>query len=188
MSRVTAVIAVIAGDRAGICMIAVPSPILEVWAPTQVSGTTESEPYASAVHTEWNPSDSAWRATSTTRAASAPQYPRFSPRRMAEDLTPKRLCGDQAEVLDALLDLDRVLLAPVGADEAAADELHTLGRLAEQEVGLGPTREVLMHHQAGAEAVDGHIAGAEDGALGRSAHGDLTGAIAQIEHLRPGAQ
>src|SRR5205809_4116761 len=135
-----AVMAVIAGDRAGICMIAVPRPIFDVWAPTHVRGTMASEPYASAVHTEWNPSASAWRATSTTRAASAPQYPRFNPRRMARDTTPKRLRGDQAQVLEALLDLDHVLLAPVGADEAAADELHALLRPSEQEVGLGPAR------------------------------------------------
>jgi len=62
---VTAVIAVIAGVRAGICMIAVPSPMRDVWAPTHVSGTTESEPYASAVHTEWKPRSSARRAIST---------------------------------------------------------------------------------------------------------------------------
>ena len=54
-----AVIAVMAGVRAGICMIAVPSWILVVCATNHVSGVTASEPYASAVHTEWKPSDSA---------------------------------------------------------------------------------------------------------------------------------
>ncbi len=39
-----AVIAVIAGVRAGICMIAVPSWILLVRAPIHASGTTASEP------------------------------------------------------------------------------------------------------------------------------------------------
>ena len=51
-SSVIAVIAVIAGVRAGICMIAVPRRIFLVSAPSQASGTMVSEPQASPVHTE----------------------------------------------------------------------------------------------------------------------------------------
>ena len=54
-----AAIAVAAGVRADICMIPVPSLIRSVWAPHQASGVTASEPYASAVQTESNPSRSA---------------------------------------------------------------------------------------------------------------------------------
>ncbi len=43
-SRVMAVMAVMAGVRAGICMIAVPSRMREVSAPAQASGVTASEP------------------------------------------------------------------------------------------------------------------------------------------------
>ena len=39
-----AVMAVIAGMRAGICMIAVPSLMVLVFAPIQASGVTASEP------------------------------------------------------------------------------------------------------------------------------------------------
>jgi hypothetical protein len=45
--------AVIAGVRAAIWRIAVPSRIRYVRAPSHAKGTTASEPYASAVHTEW---------------------------------------------------------------------------------------------------------------------------------------
>ena len=47
-----AVMAAIAGERAGICMIAVPALILVVWARIQTAGVTASEPYASAVQME----------------------------------------------------------------------------------------------------------------------------------------
>ncbi len=47
-----AVVAVSVGVRAGICMIAVPTPIRWVTAATQVIVVTASEPYASADHTE----------------------------------------------------------------------------------------------------------------------------------------
>ncbi len=46
-----AVIAVLAGVRAGICMIAVPRRTFVVDAPIHASGVTASEPYDSAVHT-----------------------------------------------------------------------------------------------------------------------------------------
>ena len=49
-SSVAAVIAVIAGVRAGICMIAGPNCMRSVCAINQVSGVTASVPYASAVH------------------------------------------------------------------------------------------------------------------------------------------
>ena len=54
-----AAIAVAAGVRADICMIAVPSLIRSVCAPHQASGVTASEPYASAVQTESKPRRSA---------------------------------------------------------------------------------------------------------------------------------
>ena len=44
--------AVIAGVRAGICMIADPPRIRSVCASSHVSGVMQSVPYASAVHTE----------------------------------------------------------------------------------------------------------------------------------------
>jgi hypothetical protein len=56
---VTAVIAVIAGDRPGIWRIAAPSLMRSVWAANQASGVAASEPYASAVQTESNPALSA---------------------------------------------------------------------------------------------------------------------------------
>jgi hypothetical protein len=43
-SRVAAVIAVMAGERAGICMMAVPHRICSVWAINHVSGVTASVP------------------------------------------------------------------------------------------------------------------------------------------------
>jgi len=49
---VAAVIAAQAGVRAEICMIAVPSLMRLVRAPTQQRGEKTSEPYASAVHTD----------------------------------------------------------------------------------------------------------------------------------------
>jgi hypothetical protein len=58
-SRVIAVIAVMAGVRAGICMMPVPTWILSVRAAIQAAGATASEPYASAVHTEAYPRRSA---------------------------------------------------------------------------------------------------------------------------------
>jgi hypothetical protein len=58
-SIVIAVIAVLAGERPGSCMIAVPSRIFFVCAPIHARGDTASLPHASAVHTESNPSCSA---------------------------------------------------------------------------------------------------------------------------------
>ena len=48
VSSVAAVIAVIAGVRAGICMTPAPRPMVEVWAPSQARTVGASEPYASA--------------------------------------------------------------------------------------------------------------------------------------------
>ena len=83
-SRLAAVIAVIAGVRAGICITAEPIAMVEVWAASQASTVGLSEPYASAAHTTSYPSDSACRVSrSCPRASSAPtMYPRFSPSRM----------------------------------------------------------------------------------------------------------
>jgi hypothetical protein len=51
--------AVIAGVRAGICMIAVPTWMRSVCPAIHATGVTASDPYASAAHTEWKPSLSA---------------------------------------------------------------------------------------------------------------------------------
>ncbi len=51
-ARLMAVMAHIAGVRAGICMMAVPTLIFSVWARIQAAGVTASPPQASAVHTE----------------------------------------------------------------------------------------------------------------------------------------
>ena len=56
---VAAVIAVIAGVRAGICMIAEPTSMVLVWPAIQASMVGASEPYASAAHTTEKPSRSA---------------------------------------------------------------------------------------------------------------------------------
>jgi hypothetical protein len=45
--------AVMAGVRAGICMIPAPTQMVVVRAASQASTVTTSEPYASAAHTEW---------------------------------------------------------------------------------------------------------------------------------------
>jgi hypothetical protein len=58
-SIVIADMAVMAGWRADICVIAVPSFRDEVCAPHQASGVRPSEPYASAVQIESKPSFSA---------------------------------------------------------------------------------------------------------------------------------
>lgn len=58
-SIVIADIAVIAGWRADICVIAVPSLSVCVCEPHQASGVSPSEPYASAVQIESKPSFSA---------------------------------------------------------------------------------------------------------------------------------
>ena len=51
-SSVAAVIAVFAGVRPGICMIAEPILIVVVEAPSQASTLTASVPHASAAHAE----------------------------------------------------------------------------------------------------------------------------------------
>ena len=78
-SSVAAVAAVVAGERAGICMIAVPSLIRSVRPPIHARGDTASDPYASDVHTEWNPQRSASSARPTQNAGSS--YPSCKPRR-----------------------------------------------------------------------------------------------------------
>ena len=64
-SRLAAVIAVIAGVRAGICITAEPTSIVEVCAASQASTVGLSEPYASAAQTTSKPSASAcWASRS----------------------------------------------------------------------------------------------------------------------------
>ncbi len=65
------VIAVAAGVRAGICMIAVPIPIRSVRAATQLATVTASAPQASDVQTEWKPSRSASMPYSTADRGSS---------------------------------------------------------------------------------------------------------------------
>ena len=79
-SIVIAAIAVAAGVRADICMIAVPSLTVSVAAPHQASGVSASEPYASAVQTELKPSRSAsLTASSAPAGGPADQYPVLYP-------------------------------------------------------------------------------------------------------------
>ena len=68
-----AVVAVRVGVRAGICMIAVPTPMRSVTAATQVMVVTASEPYASADHTEWKPSRSASCTIGTSILSAEPE-------------------------------------------------------------------------------------------------------------------
>ena len=68
-----AVIAVAAGVRAGICMIAVPNSRFEVRDATHASHDTASEPYASALQIESNPSRSASSTSGWTSTGCAPQ-------------------------------------------------------------------------------------------------------------------
>ena len=65
-------IAVIAGWRADICVIAVPSLSDEVCCPHQASGVRPSEPYASAVQIESKPSFSASAIASVTPGGGPP--------------------------------------------------------------------------------------------------------------------
>ena len=75
-SSVIAAIAVAAGVRADSCTMPVPRRIRSVCAPHQASGVRASEPYASAVHTESNPSRSAsLTASSAPSGGPADQYP-----------------------------------------------------------------------------------------------------------------
>src|SRR6266571_3704022 len=74
-----AVMAVDAGVRAGICMIAVPNPRRSVRDATQASHDTASEPYASALQMESKPRRSASWTSGMTSMGTAPQYPRWSP-------------------------------------------------------------------------------------------------------------
>ena len=71
-SIVIAAMAVAAGWRADSWTIAVPSLIRSVRAPHQASGVRQSEPYASAVHTESKPSRSASRMVSAIPGGGPP--------------------------------------------------------------------------------------------------------------------
>jgi hypothetical protein len=70
---VVAVIAVMAGVRAGICMIPEPRWMRSVCAAMYASGVTASEPYASAVHTTWKPSRSASRMSGRSSETREPE-------------------------------------------------------------------------------------------------------------------
>lgn len=72
MSRVIAVIAVAAGVRAGICMIAVPSSMRSVTAARYPSTLTASGPYSSTLHTESTPMLSARLITGSTSCMGSP--------------------------------------------------------------------------------------------------------------------
>jgi hypothetical protein len=71
-SIVIADIAVIAGWRADICVIAVPSFSDEVCDPHHASGVRPSEPYASALQIESKPSFSASAIASVTPGGGPP--------------------------------------------------------------------------------------------------------------------
>src|SRR5436309_7474136 len=89
-SMVAAVIATAAGVRAESCTIPVPSLMRFVRAPIHASGENASEPYASALQQESNPSRSASRTRSMGSHGSAPQYPRATPRRIPSAMTSGR--------------------------------------------------------------------------------------------------
>ena len=61
------------GVRAESCISAVPSRMREVFAPSQASGVSASEPQDSAVHTESKPSRSASATASLWSGLPAPQ-------------------------------------------------------------------------------------------------------------------
>ena len=84
MSRVVAVIAVIAGDLAGIWKIALPTSIRLVWPAIQASIVAASEPYASEAQTHEYPSRSASCASARWSAGvvQAVWYPRLSDNRI----------------------------------------------------------------------------------------------------------
>ena len=77
-----AVIAVAAGDRAGICITAVPTPIRSVREATHARVETASEPYASALQIASKPAASASRTRGMTSVGPEPQYPRCTPNLM----------------------------------------------------------------------------------------------------------
>ena len=81
-SIVIAVMAVLAGVRAGICMMPVPSLMRVVCAPIQASGETASEPQASADQMESYPSASASLMRSISISRFEPEYPIVNPRRI----------------------------------------------------------------------------------------------------------
>ena len=68
-----AVIAVMAGERAGIWKIAEPILIRDVCAASQASTVAASEPYASAAQTESNPAASASCTSSSWSEAVSPR-------------------------------------------------------------------------------------------------------------------
>ena len=72
-SRLAAVMAVAAGVRAGICITAEPTSMVEVWAAIHARTVGLSEPYASAAQTTSNPRASAcWVSRSSPRGSSDP--------------------------------------------------------------------------------------------------------------------
>src|SRR5919204_6632908 len=77
-SRVSAVIALVAGVRAGICATPVPMPIRVVRAATHAATEMASDPYDSADHTHASPSRSASSASGAGSARVAPLGPRWS--------------------------------------------------------------------------------------------------------------
>ena len=65
--------AAMVGARAGICMMAVPTRILVVFAKSQAAEVMASEPYASAVQHESKPSRSASRTISIGGSSFRPE-------------------------------------------------------------------------------------------------------------------
>src|SRR5438093_582330 len=110
-SSEVAVDAVRAGVRAAICMIALPRRILLVCPPIQASGVTASEPYASAVHTEWKPRRSASRTRSMSTASCAPEA-LVDPRELRDDVVERRRLDAAGAEIDApAVHASRVLVA-----------------------------------------------------------------------------
>ena len=82
--NVIAVIAAMAGVRAGICMMPVPTNSFVVCASIQVAGVTASVPYASPVQAWENPSRSASRTRSMLSFGAAPDISTVMPSRMVQ--------------------------------------------------------------------------------------------------------
>src|SRR5262245_11183782 len=124
-ASVSAVIAVIDGARALICMIPVPSPMRDVRAARNASGVTASWPHASADHATSTPSFSASHTKSIARPQALASAPLAGPPKpIATFISGRRV----EEALEAVLRVraDRDLLEHAHADVVAAARPHDL--------------------------------------------------------------
>src|SRR5262245_19557847 len=130
-SRVMAVMAVIAGVRACICIIPAPSLMLDVRAPTKARKVITSEPQASPDHTESKPSRSASRMSSIVCCIRGPEYPVTKPSRIARPPVRPYYSAYALNTKDRGQDLRSLI------GMSASKELKSLGR-AEDITGAQP--------------------------------------------------